>query len=85
MTNAEKIMAAALGGAAVGLIAGILVAPDKGSNTRKRIADQSKKMADGVKDAVNSGTETFSSIKEKLFGKAENQPAAESYSESGQW
>ena len=36
----SKILVGFLAGAAVGALAGILFAPDKGSNTRQKIADK---------------------------------------------
>src|SRR5687768_12159307 len=52
MSNNGKILWAVLAGAAVGAVAGILFAPAKGEDTRKRIGDQAKKLTDGVKDLV---------------------------------
>lgn len=40
--NTSKVLLGILGGVAVGAIAGILLAPDKGSNTRKKILDSGK-------------------------------------------
>jgi len=47
--NSSKVLLGVLGGVAVGAIAGILLAPDKGSKTRKKIMDKSKGFADDVK------------------------------------
>jgi gas vesicle protein len=69
MTNAQKIMTAALAGAVVGLITGILVAPDKGSVTRQRIADTAGKVSDNVKEFANNASETIGGLKQKLFSK----------------
>lgn len=43
MSNVGKTMAAILAGAAVGAGIALLYAPDKGENTRERIADGAKK------------------------------------------
>lgn len=45
----SKILVGFLAGAAVGALAGILFAPDKGSNTRRKIADKSGDIKDSVK------------------------------------
>ena len=45
MTRA-KILVALLGGAAVGVAIGVLLAPDKGSNTREFLRDQVSDVAD---------------------------------------
>ncbi len=47
--NTSKVLLGVLGGVAVGAIAGILLAPDKGSKTRKKIMDKGKGFADDVK------------------------------------
>ncbi len=58
----KKVLLGFLGGLAVGAIAGILLAPDKGSNTRKAIMD----MAGDVTDAVeNSIHDALDRVKEK--------------------
>ncbi len=47
--NSSKIALGVLGGIAAGAIAGLLLAPDKGSKTRKKIVDKSKDFADEMK------------------------------------
>lgn len=69
MTNVQKIMTAALTGAVVGLVTGILVAPDKGSATRKRIADTAGKVTDNVKEFADNASETIGGLRKKLFMK----------------
>lgn len=46
MKNTTKILVAAGAGLAVGAILGVLFAPDKGSETRNKIAKSGKKMRD---------------------------------------
>ncbi|MBL7914132.1 MAG: YtxH domain-containing protein [Bacteroidia bacterium] len=46
MGNNSKILLALLAGAAAGVAIGILIAPDKGSESRKKITDTAKKLAD---------------------------------------
>jgi gas vesicle protein len=48
--NSSKVLLGILGGVAVGAIAGILLAPDKGSKTRKKIMEKSKGFADDMKE-----------------------------------
>lgn len=47
-----SLFAAFLGGAAVGAAAGVLFAPEAGSETRKKLVSQSQRMAERVKDAL---------------------------------
>lgn len=63
MTNSQKIFAAV----AVGLAAGLLLAPDKGSETRRKLAKTTRKSFDTVKDFANSSIDTLSEMKERYF------------------
>ena len=45
MNNNGKLLAALLGGVAIGAVLGILFAPEKGTETRKKIADNAKDFA----------------------------------------
>lgn len=68
MSN-SKLLAGFLAGAAVGGILGILLAPDKGEVTRKKIIDKSNDFSDAVKDKFN---DTVDGIKEH-FSAAKKQ------------
>ena len=46
MNKNGKIFVALLAGAAAGAAAGLLFAPEKGKDTRKKIADSAKKMGE---------------------------------------
>jgi gas vesicle protein len=48
MNNTLKIVVAAAAGVAVGAALGILFAPEKGSEIRRKIADQGKKIIEDV-------------------------------------
>jgi len=47
--NSSKVLLGVLGGVAVGALAGILLAPNKGSKTRKKIMNKGKDFADDMK------------------------------------
>ncbi|HEY5692634.1 MAG TPA: YtxH domain-containing protein [Cyclobacteriaceae bacterium] len=53
-STALKVVGGAIAGAAVGALAGVLLAPDSGKKTRKLIADKSKQKATEVKNKVAS-------------------------------
>ena len=62
MESSSKVLLGVLGGVAAGAILGILFAPDKGVNTRKKLIDQGKDYSDnlkgkleGLKKEVNEG------------------------------
>lgn len=61
MNNTNKIILSIAIGAITGVALGILFAPDKGSNTQKKMAE--------------SANDIFSDVKEKLACKKENIPA----------
>jgi gas vesicle protein len=49
-----------LAAAAVGVVAGILLAPAKGKDLRNEIKDKSKELANKVKSSLQNGMDTFS-------------------------
>lgn len=66
MTTTEKILTAALAGAAAGVLAGILIAPDKGIETRRKLSDTTRDSFSKVKDFATS---SVSDLKERVFSK----------------
>lgn len=67
--SSTKTMLGFLAGAAVGALAGILFAPDKGSNTRKKIASKTGDITDSIKnsfgDFVDSVKSSYSNVKDE--------------------
>lgn len=50
----SKALLGFVAGAAVGALAGILFAPEKGSKTRKKIADKTGEASDSLKKSLNN-------------------------------
>jgi gas vesicle protein len=66
MNNSGKIITAVAAGIAVGALLGILFAPDKGSETRRKINEQGKKLADDLKEKLNKKKEEFTELKDDI-------------------
>jgi gas vesicle protein len=78
--NNGKVLLGVLAGVAVGATLGILFAPDKGSNTRKKISKKGEDYAEGLEDKFNefieSVTSKFESLKQEAEVAAQNGQAA---------
>lgn len=71
-----KVVLGVLAGVAIGSIAGILFAPDKGSKTRKQILDKGENFTDDLKtkmtefcDNIMEKFETIKQEAENMFSK----------------
>ena len=53
MNTTTKVLSGFLAGAAIGTIAGILIAPDKGRNTLKKLKEESKHLTDDIAGSVS--------------------------------
>ncbi|TRX01508.1 YtxH domain-containing protein [Flavobacterium gawalongense] len=67
----DKIVLGVLGGLAVGAILGIMLAPDKGEKTRKKIMDKSNDYADELKDKLDTLLGTINKKYEKIWNEGE--------------
>ena len=67
--SAGKMIAGFFVGAAVGAVAGILFAPDKGSVTRKKISDQASETGGAVKETISG---KLDDLKKYVTSKLEN-------------
>lgn len=70
MTNSNKIILGLVGAAAIGVAIGILLAPEKGSDARKKIADTATDIASRVGEWVTSGKEQVQEMAKKVDQKA---------------
>ncbi|HVY76048.1 MAG TPA: YtxH domain-containing protein [Puia sp.] len=73
--NTSKVLLGFVAGAAVGAALGILFAPDKGTETRRKISERSNDLADSIKDRFNGMVD---GVKDKVSGmKAKAEDVAE--------
>jgi len=68
--NNAKVIGAIMVGAAIGGALGILFAPDKGSETRKKIVGNTDELTDAIKEKFNIFLEDIKKEVESIKGKA---------------
>jgi gas vesicle protein len=72
MNTTSKIVLGLMGAAAVGALIGILVAPEKGSELRKKISDGAGDVAEEIGKLLKAGKEELSNLKQSVTREAEN-------------
>jgi gas vesicle protein len=84
MNNAGKIFIGFLTGLTAGAITGLLLAPEKGTDTRKLIADRAKTLSDKAKSfsdevtpRVEKAFETVTEYANKVFKKDKTNSTVE--------
>ena len=65
-----KLVTGVLAGAAAGAILGILLAPDKGSETRKKIAKKGNDLSGSVKDGIGKIGDSINNKYQDIKGDA---------------
>ncbi len=68
MSNSKTLLGI-VAGAAIGALAGILFAPDKGSETRKKISENTGDLADSVKNSFGEFVDNLKNV----YANAENK------------
>jgi len=71
MSSSSKVLLGVLAGAAAGALLGVLLAPDKGTVTRKKIAKLGEDYAGEITDKINDLREMFTDKLEALKGDGE--------------
>ena len=64
MKRSDKILLALAAGFAAGALLGVLLAPDKGNETRKKIKEQGKKFGDDLKEQLKKTKNDLNELKE---------------------
>ncbi len=70
--NAGKFILSIAVGVAAGAVLGVLLAPDKGSETRRKISEKSNEYADELKDKFNDFIENMIDKFDTVKTSAEN-------------
>lgn len=69
MNKSSKIALGLLGAAAAGLIVGLLIAPEKGKDLRKKIKDKTNDLVDQFGDMISKGENSIKSKVESTISK----------------
>jgi gas vesicle protein len=72
MSTSSKVLFAALSGVAIGAAIGILFAPDKGSETRKKVSDAAKDFTDKASQKMKEGMKMASGFRSKVNDESED-------------
>lgn len=78
--SSGKVLLGILAGAAAGAMLGILFAPDKGSNTRKKIVSKGEEYAEDLKEKfgefVDNVAEKYESVVHAKKSEVKEEPAS---------
>jgi len=66
MNSNTKVVVALLAGLAAGAALGILFAPDKGDETRDKLAESLKKLGDSIKETAAAEIDNLVGFKDKV-------------------
>ena len=75
MNSTSKTILAVMGAAAVGAIIGMLVAPEKGRDLRRKFTDATGDWTSQLSDLLAQGKEQLNNLKNKATSEASNYAA----------
>ena len=75
MSDNSRVLGALVLGAAAGAVLGLLFAPSKGTDLRKKIKDNAGDLIDELTDKIKEGKEALSEMKDKAMSKADDMKA----------
>lgn len=78
MNSTSKTILAVMGAAAVGAVIGMLVAPEKGSDLRRKITDATGDWTHQLNDLLAQGREQLNQLKNKVASDTNLRSEAES-------
>ena len=73
MKTTKTVLVGLLAGVTAGALLGVLLAPDKGTETRRKIISKSGELADGLKDKFNDFVDRSTTKTESIRQEAETQ------------
>ena len=65
MTTTTKVILGLVGAAALGVTVGLLIAPEKGTDMRKKVGDTASDWAGRLSDLFSSAKDEFDNLKSK--------------------
>ena len=68
MNDNSKVFVALLVGLAAGAALGVLFAPDKGNETREKLAESLKNLGDSIKETASAEIDNLMGLKDKVVG-----------------
>jgi len=72
MNSTGKVLLAIIGAAAAGAIIGMLLAPEKGSDLRKKLSDTAEDWSSQLSQLLASGKAQLDNLKQTAANEAEN-------------